>query len=442
MKYTTCLLKRYGKGSLVCRAAAVGAAAVILVLATGVLTPVFGQYLEGVINNGTRQARVLCNPLSNKIYTSNYIANSVTIIDGATRQIIGRPSVPSDPWFLCLNTVSNRVYCRGNEASRLTIINGVTDSVKRLTIPHGGASAFAYNTTLNRLYVGCGNEGTVVVVDGAADTVLYELHLGPSMVVAMFWNPVTNHLFCGTFQDTMYVIDCRTDEVRARWNVQPFDEWCYSSMTGRVYTGNPNTVWAFSPRGDSILAVIPQGSSYLCAVPFPDKVYIARGWIYVLDGSTNIIVDTIRYGGGAMVCDTSSGKVYAISGGVCVFDARSDTLLATIPLPAFAPQALCRNPLDGRVYVTDYNGDSVYVLRDTAPGIAEAGRTVGQYRPALLVRRSLSWPGPGVGQVLNVTGRWVAELRPGVNDIGRLPAGVYAVVSPRAGATMKFVKLD
>ncbi len=127
---------------------------------------------------------------------------------------------------------------------------------------------------------------------------------------------------------------------------------------------------------------------------------------------------------------------------VVVLDARADTLPTTIPLPAFNPQALSWNPIDGRVYITDQQGDSVYVLRDTASGIAEVGRTVGQYRPAMLVRRSLSWPGPGVGQVLDVTGRWVADVRPGVNDIGRLPAGVYAVVSPRAGATMKLVKLD
>ena len=188
----------------------------ILVLVAGVLTPVVGQYLEGVIDVGTRQTGVLCNPLSNKIYTCDFDANKVTIIDGATRQIIATPSVPSDPTYLCLNTVSNKVYCRSYEASRLAIINGVTDSVKRLTIPHGGVSAFAYNATLNRLYVGCGDEGTVVVADGAADTVLHELHLGPSMGVAMFWNPATNYLFCGTFEDTMYVIDCQTDEVRAR----------------------------------------------------------------------------------------------------------------------------------------------------------------------------------------------------------------------------------
>jgi len=434
MKYTTCLLKRYGKGSLVCRAAAVGAATVIFVLTTGVLTPVFGQYLEGVIDVEAYQAQVLANPLSNKIYTSNHIANKVTIIDGATRQIITTKSVSGEPWFFCLNTVSNKVYCLPVSSSRLAIIDGVTDSVKRLTIPHGGPSAFAYNSTLNRLYVGCNDEGTVVVVDGAGDTVSYELTLAPSHVVTVFWNPASNYLFCGTFEDTMYVIDCQTNQVTARWNVPLFDEWCYSPVTGRAYTGYANTVWAFSPRGDSLLAAIPQGSSYLCAVPFPDKVYIERGArTYVLDGSTNVIVDTIQYAGGGVICDTSKGKVYVL-GGVWVLDARADTLLTTIPLPAFNQQGVCRNPLDGRVYVTDQQGDSVYVLRDTMPGIEESRKPQAvSHKPMATVVRGVLWlPSasshkPQATSLLDISGRKVLDLKTGANDVSRLAPGVYFV---------------
>ena len=374
-----------------------------------------------------------CNPLSNKIYTSNYIANTVTIIDGATRQIIATRSVPGEPIFLCLNTVSNRVHCWGWGSSRLAIINGVTDSLKRLTIPHGGPSAFAYNATSNRLYVGCDN-GYVVVVDGAADTVLYEVNLGTSWpIINMLWNPATNYLFCAVGQDSMFVVDCQTDEVRARWNVQPYGAWCYSPVTGRVYTASANTFWALSPHGDSILATIPRGSEWLCAVPFVDKIYISSGWVYVLDGSTNVIVDTIPTGGGAMVCDTSKGKVYAARG--LVFDARADTLLTTIPLPAFSPYGICQNPLDGRVYVTDQHGDSVYVLRDTMPGIEESHepQAASSKSMATVVRGVLVLQGDRTqntghrAELLDISGRKVKELRPGANNVSGLAPGVYFV---------------
>ena len=136
-----------------------------------------------------------------------------------------------------------------------------------------------------------------------------------------------------------------------------------------------------------------------------------------------------------MVCDTSSGKVYAISCGVCVFDARADTLLTTIPLPAFDPEALCWNPLDGRVYVTDFNGDSVYVLRDTMPGIEESRRPqAASFKPmATVVRGVLVLQGDRTqntghrAELLDITGRKVLDLRSGVNDVGTLTPSVYFV---------------
>jgi len=423
----------------------------ILVLATGVLSPVLGQYLEGVIDIGTPQAEVLANPLSNKIYTSNYMANTVTIIDGATRQIIATRSVPSTPCVLCLNTVSNRVYCLCSYSTRLAIINGVTDSVKRLTIPHGGANAFAYNATLNRLYAGC-DDGYVAVVDGAGDTVLYEVNLGTSWpIFNMFWNPATNHLFCSVGQDSVFVVDCQTDEVRARWYVQPKDRWCYSPVTGRVYTGNSRSLWVFSPQGDSILATISGSTAHFCAVPFPNKVYVygwsSEHWLGVLDGNTNVFTDTLVLWGGPLICDTLRGKVYAASSGlypgVAVLDARADTVLTTVPLPAFNPQGICWNPLDGRVYVTDRQGDSVYVLRDTMPGIEEGHKPqAASYKPVatvvggvlVLAKGASASPSSSTSSLLDISGRRVLDLKAGANDVSGLAPGVYFVRPAQAQA--------
>jgi YVTN family beta-propeller protein len=411
---------------------------------------VFGQYLEGVIDVGAYQYDVLCNPISNKIYTGNHYANTVTIIDGATRQIIATPSVPSFPHYLCLNTVSNRVYCLC-QSNQLAIVNGVTNSARLLTIPHGGPSAIAYNAMSNRLYVGCGNEGTVVVVDGAADTILSELHLGSSPVSNMLWNPASNHLFCGNDYDSVFVLDCRTAEVSARWGIASA-VWCFSPVTGRVYAGNSSYVSVLSPRGDSILATIDQGMSNLCAVPFPDKIYVCDHRVYVLDGSTNVLVDTIHVWGGAMVCEMVRGKVYVVQMGhlqVVVLDGRADTLLTTIPLPAGGPGGICRNPTDGRVYVADCWGDSVYVLRDTMPGIEETPSAKLRTPNAATIVRGVLWQGDrgqktgDRAELLDVSGRKVLDLRSGANDVSDLAPGVYFVRAgsrgPSAGGCHKVV---
>ena len=402
-----------------------------------------GQYLETVIPVEGWQARILLNPIANKIYASLYDINKVAIINGATRQVIATPSVWADPQELCLNTISNKVYCRCRESNRLAIIDGVTDTIRRLIIPRGGAKSFAYNATSNRLYVGC-DDGYLEVVDGVGDTIMYELRVGACLVYSMCWNPVTNYLFCATAYDSLSVLDCRTDEVRSRWNVDPFDVWCYNPANGRVYTGNSHYLWVFSPRGDSLLATISQAAQYLCAVPFPDKVYIGYGPVFVLDGSTNTIVDTIPVSSAEMVLDTVRAKAYTpYPGGsqVHVIDVRADTLFATISLPAFQPWALCWNPLDGRVYVADGGRDSVYVLRDTTNGVAEASGGTSRQAATSFCSGVYFWPGPDEGRVLDVTGRQVAKLRPGSNDLARLPVGVYTLVGTRPAATMRLVKL-
>ena len=73
-------------------------------------------------------------------------------------------------------------------------------------------------------------------------------------------------------------------------------------------------------------------------------------------------------------------------------------------------------------------------------GLAGPGATR-LHRPALptVVRNVLRLPGAGRYTLINVTGRKVAQLEPGPNDIRRIPAGVYFMVSDDTEATTKLV---
>jgi YVTN family beta-propeller protein len=422
---------------------------VALSLSAGVLGSLWGQYLEGVINVGHSGTKdVLHNPSGNKVYAAHYNQDCVSIIDGATRQVIDTLSVPSNPWGFCLNTVSNRVYCACDR--RVAVIDGAGDSVRtRITIPHGGPyGGLSFNPAANVLYVGC-FDGCIEVIDGVADTIMHEIDLDYGLTTGMLYASRANRLFC-SIGDTIYVVDCSTYAVHARWNVgTSFWAWRCSPVTGRVYAGNSHDLLVFSPDGDTVLADLHGDVQSMCVVPYPNKVYV-YGWsggIGVLDASTNVITDTIAAVGQMMVCDTVRGKVYATCSGtenhVTALDARADTVLVSIPLPSFNAQPVCLNPSDGRVYVADIQGDSIYVIRDTATGIAEVGKGIAErVTSATLVRNVFDWPGPGSGRVLDISGRRVAELRPGQNDLGRLPAGVYVVMDAQGRFAAKFVKLD
>jgi len=423
----------------------------LVFLAAG-LAPVAGwaQFLETTVRVGQGPIDVLWNPVSNRVYTANSLDNTVTIIDGATNQVRATLAVADFPLALCWNSAANKVYCLCPEDNIVEVIDGWGDSIMARVQVADYPSHAAFSATMNKLYVSRTDTGSLVVIDGSADTVLHEIPLareGPSL---MLWHPGTNRLFCTG--DSVTVIDCAVDEVVAglRVTTTPY-QWCYNPVNGLVYLGGSRGTHVFCARGDSLVTVVPGTVWWLCAVPYPNKLYL-YDWevlprVRVLDCSSNTVSDSVSVYGGPMVCDTTKGKVYASCYGshnlVSVLDAVADTVLATIPLPGPMPGSLCWNRTESRVYVAEEMGDLVYVLRDTTAGIAEASPPAVSrcVRPGTVVRSAFSWPEAEFGQVIDAGGRKVAEVRSGQNDLSRLPAGIYVVVGADGSPTARFLKL-
>jgi hypothetical protein len=97
------------------------------------------------------------------------------------------------------------------------------------------------------------------------------------------------------------------------------------------------------------------------------------------------------------------------------------------------------------VYVADYSGASVSVLRDSGGGIEESPKpqTASSKPAATIVRGVLFLDGdyPRTGTVskallLDISGRKVMALRLGANDVSRLAPGVY-FVGPEPSAAIR-----
>ncbi len=408
------------------------------------------QFLETTIRVGQWPQAILWNPTSNKVYTANNLDNTVTVIDGVTNQVRATLAVANFPLALCWNSVTNKVYCLCPEDNIVEVIDGWGDSVMARVRVANYPSHVAFNATMNKLYVSRTDAGSLAVIDGSVDTVLREIPVsseGPSL---MLWHPGTNRLFCTG--DSVAVIDCVTDEVVAGMpmTATPY-QWCYNPANGLVYLGGSLGTYVFSARGDSLLTEVPGKVWWLCAVPYTNKLYL-YDWevlprLRVLDCGSNTVTDSVPVFGGPMVCDTTNGKVYASCYGshnlVSVLDALADTVLDTIPLPGPMPGALCWNSTNSRVYVAEEMGDMVYVLRDTTAGIEQTGPAAAlrRVRRGAVVREVFLWQEAEFGQVVDAGGRKVAEVRPGQNDLSRLPAGVYVVVCADAIANTRFLKL-
>jgi YVTN family beta-propeller protein len=434
------------------------------------------QYLETVIGVGANPMDVLWNPASNKVYTANSQSGSVTVISGASNQVRATVGVADYPTFLCWNSISNKVYVTCDDPDWLYVIDGVGDTVVRRVRMRGAPIRMVFNVQLNKLYVICIDDRVVRVYDGAADTLVAEVPFGELNVpYTVLWHPVSNRVFCATDCDaeidTVFVIDCVTDEIAERGPTGsgPY-AMCWNPANNLVYIGTGCGIVVLSADGHAVLDTVPAYAGDMCFAPCPNKIYsVTSGWTYVINCDSQTLSKSLPYGSYCVVCDTRQGKVYgAARYGTHVFDARADTWFTTISTGQ-SPERICWNSMNSRIYIADAMDDVVYVIRDTTTGVAEPAVAVVNRSP--LIRASPSpfartvtiecgarlAPGARIC-IFSQDGRQVKKLVPGLtppgspttstwdgkDELGRcVPRGVYlAVAEDQCGVRVKLVKLD
>jgi YVTN family beta-propeller protein len=410
------------------------------------------QYLEAQIPVGESPQQVFWNPTSNKVYISNEQDGTVTVIDGATNQVRATIAVADYPLLICHNAVLNKVYVSSWDSNRINVIDGVGDTLICKISVSGCPMFMTFSAAMNKLYVACIDNDRIAVIDGATDEVIKSISVRSPL--QLLWVPTTNRVLCYTDwnEDTVKAIDCTTDEVVARMPLPTGWDglgcWCYNRVTDLAYVTARWNVYALTSSGDSVVAVIPKVSSSnstdLVAVPSLNKLCeLDNGWLLAIDGVTNTVTDSLYVGGEEIVCDTVKLKAYcsdSYQNGVHVVDARADTLIKTI-LFGTSPNAICWNSTNSRVYIADYRDNVIYIVRDTSTAISEPGApvAVGRYPITTLTRGPFFVLGRGEAGLYSATGRRVAQLHEGWNDISNLPCGMYFVRAAEGKEVRKVV---
>jgi len=380
---------------------------------------------------------VLWNPASNKVYTANHADGTVTIIDGATNLVRATVAVADDPNRLCWNSVGNKVYCISHDPDWLSVIDGAGDTLLRRVRMRGCAMRTVYNELMNKLYVVCFDDCMVRVYDGGNEALVAEVSFGDlNSPYTLLWHPGSNRVFCttscGPQTDTVFVVDCVSDEIVERRPAGSYPyAMCRAPTNGLVYVGTRNGILVLSADGGAVLDTIPAYAADMCFVPCPNKIYAVTHWTVVIDCDRNVVIESLPFRGNEVLCDTVHRKVYSASVNVSrlyIYDGQADSLLTTIQLPFSSDPSLAWNSTNSRVYIP---GEGVvYVIRDTSTAVAEpvadAGRST--RRLATICRGRLWLEGDGPASLLNPTGRQVMRLEPGDNDLRGLRAGVYFVV--------------
>jgi hypothetical protein len=84
------------------------------------------------------------------------------------------------------------------------------------------------------------------------------------------------------------------------------------------------------------------------------------------------------------------------------------------------------------------------VIRDTTTAVAEPGilPAIDRNHFLTLCRGALRLDGSAAAVLLDLSGREVATLRPGINDVRRLKSGVYFVRWDKSALTRKVIVQD
>src|SRR5689334_22625996 len=99
---------------------------------------------------------------------------------------------PSPNLQIAVNPTTNKVYSANGDANTVTVFN--LPAAASTTIPVGqGANYIAINTATNRIYVNNAREASLSVIDGSSDAVIATHAIGSAGPIAV--NPVTNIIY-------------------------------------------------------------------------------------------------------------------------------------------------------------------------------------------------------------------------------------------------------
>jgi YVTN family beta-propeller protein len=165
---------------------------------------------------GEKPVAICWNPTSGKIYVAcaPYAATgSVHIIDAYTNAVIGSVDVGTNPIALAWNSTRNKIYCMNTETGDITVIDGASNElVASVRLPDQIPNDIAYNPVNDQIYVSSdvyNKTGKVRAIDCSVDTIVKSISTGQESCWDLDVNPTDNRVYCANrSSNTISVITC------------------------------------------------------------------------------------------------------------------------------------------------------------------------------------------------------------------------------------------
>lgn len=418
--------------------------------------------------------RVCLDTVDNKLYfahTRHY--GYLGVVDCATRRVQslrmcrGPGEMVHDAKDDKLYVVTQRDY-----SCSVTVFDCKTDSLVKVIPTVYVSGGFQWHPGLDKVYAGTsdtlGND-YVTVIDCETDSVERILPRGttenPFLFVALAPEP---NQFWGFTRQGYTVVDCSNDSIvmdSLSGCRNPFGA-CYSASESSVYYGHdeidaPPSLTALSTEtyrptrsvylqnGEGVLGVMTSSLT-------GDKISGAlrtegccTDSMYVVDAGTDSLI--ARVDAGCMVddmCSDATGRYVYCTGPpetLLVLDNRNGGAVHRVGIPGMGGWSvnvwLRANRRTGRIYVgPGWSDGRLIVIRDSVVVVGAKESMETANAPALpptVVNRAVPFRSPTRGDLYDASGRRVAALRPGTNDISHLSPGVYFVREEAQGSGRK-----
>jgi YVTN family beta-propeller protein len=344
----------------------------------GTITVIDGSNSQATsVNVGYEPVAVGVNSQTNKIYVANHCggdpncasAGTVSVIDGATNNVVATVNVGYYPNTLAVNETTNQIYvmnyclnlsCQTGSVTVIDASNGYNTTT--VTIGYQPQAIALDSSSLNKAYAvnlcasasSCPNGGTVTAIDGNHQYQTASIAVGfhPQNIDV---NPTTHQAYvsnhCGSDPNcsslgTVTVID------------------------GLSYGATPVTVGAF-PNGVAVNATTNQ--IYVANQCGSDLTCHSRGTVTVIDGATNNTSSVgAAYKPHAVAVDAQRNKVYVTdfcgndpscqtAALVTAIDAANNNATAPVAI-GDGPTSLAVNATSNVIYVANGPDNSVSAI--------------------------------------------------------------------------------
>jgi len=333
-------------------------------------------------NNRRHDPDILVNAITNKIYISNYDANSVIVVDENTKKETKTISIDR-PQKLALNEDSDLVYVMNTLSDSISAIDGKKDVQIMGRTPYiqeAGVKIFndpesiAVNSKTNLIYVA--GTSSVSVIDGKSDTLLTTIPLVDDPV-HLTVNELTNRVYTSNCLDnSISIIDGETNKLINESIPVDGNLGCAivaDKHSDKVYflsSNSPNAkLNSLNSTGYLDAADVPSSGMDFDLEPSPLSLYITAGlsedYVYGFDAANSQWV-SIKVGEypRQLVINPNTALVYVVnqnSHTVSVIDKYSHDVIKNITVGTF-PSDIALNNKTNMLYVTNEHSDTVSVI--------------------------------------------------------------------------------